>query len=96
MNEDPFYRTHLEEEQEAKRKKEKRHVFSVSCNEEEYKRLIRLKKLFDTNSSGQALKESAWVGDKVLHTMFGEQFLAYLFKKERVRFDARDPKNEKL
>ena len=96
MTEDPFYRTHLEEEQADRRKKEKRYVFSVSCNEEEYNRLIRLKKLFDTNSNGQALKQSAWVGEKVLHSIFGEQFLAYLFKKERVRYIESDPKNKKL
>ena len=78
-----FYRTHTEEEQVDRKKKEKRDVFSISVNREEREMLDELKKLLDISSDGQALKMGSFIGLHVLHGMFGRKFLAYLFKKDR-------------
>jgi hypothetical protein len=83
MNENPFVPYRLEEDRE----KDKSKVFTVRLNLKEQEMAKELMTYFNVKSPATALKYAAMVGYRVLHTVFGEQLLTYLFKKDRGRLE---------
>ena len=77
----PFENYTLDEDKDKSRE-----VFSISINKQERAWLDEIKEDLNIKQDGKALKYSAFIGRKVLHSLLGRKFLGYLFKKERVKF----------
>lgn len=85
LEKEPFVNYKTQEEKE--KEKDTREVFSISLNAEERLWLNDLKQTLNIKSDGKALKVSAFIGRNVLHNVFGDGFLKYLFSKERTKFE---------
>lgn len=75
----PFRDYNLEDE------KKKEDIISLRINKAERQQLERMKEALDIKSDAKAIKEFSLIGFKCMTSLFSEQFLRYLFKKDRQR-----------
>ena len=78
----PFERQRLDEEIA----KDKRRILTISINSNDETWLNELKRVFDTDKDGEAVKEGAKIGLNVIHSYLRGNFkLVPFIKRERKR-----------
>ena len=75
----PYVRYNLEESEEIA-------PMRVRLNAAEKALIEKYKVIFDIDRDSTVLKKLAFVGDHVLQSTFGEEFLGFLLKKDRTRY----------
>jgi hypothetical protein len=76
----PFTRYDLEDEDKGER-------ITVRLNPEERAMLDEWKRIFDIQRDSTVLKRLAYCGANVIHGTLGKDFVRFLLKKDRARYD---------
>lgn len=76
----PFVRYDLEDNTKGK-------LIAVRLNEEEQAFIQEWREIFDIDRDSTVIKRLAYCGANVIHGTLGKEFLQFLLKKDRARYD---------